>query len=486
MTQLTTPLPRLQRVALGPATTRRFWSPAGATPLTGLRSRPRVRRLGHLAGHVLATLATLALLVPGNTPLEPVVGGALVVLWPALLAIVGCYVVRPVPEHLAGRLVRVVRAGAILGLGCWFVTTLSGAVGGAVSESLAFATVILVAASMTATTIVGLMDRTPARVAVVGSPQDVSHAVAELRRSPQRCEPAVACLTEGSLEGFGGLPSHVGVEDAVDVAVSHGADVVLVLPGGQLSTAVERRLEWTAAHRQIPVCLGTTLLDVAPARTSVLRAGGMDVLHVRPAPVCGPFRVAKDIVERALATIALALVLPALLGVGLAIRRGSPGGALFRQDRVGKDGRLFTMYKFRTMGRTAEQQVVELAGRNDADGVLFKVHDDPRVTRIGAILRRYSIDELPQLWNVVKGEMSLVGPRPALPQEVACYDLDPRHRLVVKPGMTGLWQVSGRSDLSWDESVRLDIQYVDNWSPGLDLAILCRTFRAVVTHRGAY
>ncbi|HEY0645360.1 MAG TPA: sugar transferase, partial [Nocardioides sp.] len=142
--------------------------------------------------------------------------------------------------------------------------------------------------------------------------------------------------------------------------------------------------------------------------------------------------------------------------------------------------------KFRSMSSSADAERVDLTGRNEADGVLFKIHADPRITRIGGAMRRWSIDEVPQLWNVVRGDMSLVGPRPALPEEVALYDVDPTRRLAVKPGLTGLWQVSGRSDLSWAESVRLDVRYVDNWSLRLDVAILLRTVRAVFDHRGAY
>ncbi len=182
----------------------------------------------------------------------------------------------------------------------------------------------------------------------------------------------------------------------------------------------------------------------------------------------------------------LVLLSPLLLGVAVAIRRETPGPALFRQQRVGRNGELFTMLKFRTMTETAEADKVELSRLNDCDAVLFKMRDDPRVTDLGRWLRRYSIDELPQLWNVVTGQMSLVGPRPALPDEVEKYDIDPRRRLAVKPGLTGLWQVSGRSDLSWPETVRLDVQYVDNWSLGLDVSILCRTLGAVLDHKGAY
>ena len=159
---------------------------------------------------------------------------------------------------------------------------------------------------------------------------------------------------------------------------------------------------------------------------------------------------------------------------------------MFRQERVGKNGRPFTLYKFRTMHVNAEARLIELRNLNDTDGELFKMRKDPRVTPVGRWLRRFSLDELPQLVNVVKGDMSLVGPRPPLAREVAGYPSDMRRRLVVKPGLTGLWQVSGRSDLSWEESIRLDLTYVENWSLAMDLAILARTLSAVVRSSGAY
>jgi lipopolysaccharide/colanic/teichoic acid biosynthesis glycosyltransferase len=159
---------------------------------------------------------------------------------------------------------------------------------------------------------------------------------------------------------------------------------------------------------------------------------------------------------------------------------------IFRQTRIGVGGKPFQMLKFRSMVADAEQRRAELEEFNENDGLLFKIRDDPRVTRVGAVLRRYSIDELPQLWNIVRGDMSLVGPRPPLPQEVAAYDSDATRRLRVRPGLTGLWQVSGRSDLTWEESLRLDLRYVDNWNFWLDVAILWRTWRAVVGRSGAY
>jgi lipopolysaccharide/colanic/teichoic acid biosynthesis glycosyltransferase len=159
---------------------------------------------------------------------------------------------------------------------------------------------------------------------------------------------------------------------------------------------------------------------------------------------------------------------------------------LFRQVRVGKNGEEFCVYKFRSMHVDAEERLAALAELNESDGVLFKMRNDPRVTRVGRLLRRYSLDELPQLLNVILGDMALVGPRPPLPREVANYASDVHRRLLVKPGITGLWQVSGRSDLSWEDSVRLDLYYVENWSLALDLQILWKTFSAVLASRGAY
>jgi exopolysaccharide biosynthesis polyprenyl glycosylphosphotransferase len=187
------------------------------------------------------------------------------------------------------------------------------------------------------------------------------------------------------------------------------------------------------------------------------------------------------------ASLLLLLLSPVLLGIGLLVRLTSRGPALYRSTRTGAHGREFTVLKFRTMHRNADQVRTELLELNDvAGGILFKMRCDPRVTGIGRFLRRYSLDELPQLLNVLTGAMSLVGPRPPLPAEVELYCSNARRRLLVKPGMTGLWQVSGRSDLSWDEAVRLDVFYVENWSLGLDLAIVLRTIRVVLSGRGAY
>jgi lipopolysaccharide/colanic/teichoic acid biosynthesis glycosyltransferase len=184
--------------------------------------------------------------------------------------------------------------------------------------------------------------------------------------------------------------------------------------------------------------------------------------------------------------MALLMLSPLFIVLAVAIKLNDRGPALFTQTRVGKDGETFRIYKFRTMVVDAEARLAELMPANDFDGVLFKLRRDPRITAIGAKLRKYSVDELPQLINVVKGEMSLVGPRPALPAEASQYADHVRRRLVVKPGLTGMWQVNGRSDLSWEESVRLDLRYVENWSFALDLQILWKTVSVILRGSGAY
>jgi exopolysaccharide biosynthesis polyprenyl glycosylphosphotransferase len=194
----------------------------------------------------------------------------------------------------------------------------------------------------------------------------------------------------------------------------------------------------------------------------------------------------KAAFDKVTALLALILLAPVLAAIAVAIRLSDRGPAFYQQARVGRDGRCFTLYKFRTMVVGADQQKAQLAAFNQADGALFKIRQDPRVTRVGAWLRHWSLDELPQLFNVLRGDMSLVGPRPALPEEAARYACHVRRRLVVKPGITGLWQVSGRSDLPWDEAVRLDIRYVENWSFALDLQILWKTGSAVIRRSGAY
>ncbi|HEY1486437.1 MAG TPA: sugar transferase, partial [Micromonosporaceae bacterium] len=222
------------------------------------------------------------------------------------------------------------------------------------------------------------------------------------------------------------------------------------------------------------------------ARTTVRPVDGLPMLHVEHARLSGAARAVKSAFDRFGAAVGLVLLAPMLLAIAIAVKLDSSGPVLFRQVRVGKGEREFSIVKFRTMHIEAEALKASLTHLNENDGVLFKMRDDPRVTRVGRWLRRLSLDELPQLLNVLSGEMSLVGPRPPLPEEVAAYPADMRRRLAVRPGITGLWQVSGRSDLSWDEAVRLDLRYVENWSFSLDCVILLRTLSAVCRSSGAY
>jgi exopolysaccharide biosynthesis polyprenyl glycosylphosphotransferase len=213
---------------------------------------------------------------------------------------------------------------------------------------------------------------------------------------------------------------------------------------------------------------------------------GLPLLHVERPELRGVRRLTKESFDRTAAAAGLLLLLPVLLMLGLAVGLTSRGGVFYRQERVGRDGQTFGMLKFRSMVAGADQLVETLAATSDGNGVLFKMKGDPRVTRVGKVLRRYSLDELPQLINVVRGDMSLVGPRPPLPTEVERYGFDMHRRFLVKPGITGLWQVSGRSDLSWDDSVRIDVRYVENWSLAFDFMILWKTLGAVFRGSGAY
>jgi len=228
------------------------------------------------------------------------------------------------------------------------------------------------------------------------------------------------------------------------------------------------------------------LMEVTGPRLHVAPVYGLTLLRVSQPTFKGARWVLKGVFDRVAACLALLVLAPLLIGVALAIKWEDGGPVLFRQQRVGKAGRLFPMLKFRSMVCDAESRRAELEAANEGAGPLFKLRVDPRVTRVGAVLRRYSLDELPQLINVVAGDMSVVGPRPPLSVEVELYGVDARRRLLVKPGLTGLWQVSGRSDLSWEETVRLDLRYVENWSFAMDMVIIWKTAGAVLRGNGAY
>jgi exopolysaccharide biosynthesis polyprenyl glycosylphosphotransferase len=328
------------------------------------------------------------------------------------------------------------------------------------------------------------------RVIAVGHSQDVAALIAELRRHPHHglCVVA-ACLadkTAGRSPTIADVPVYGGLSDVAASVSRLAADTVAVLSCPELNGIPLRRLAWELEKTGTELCLAPALLDVAGPRTSVRAVAGLPLLYVDHPDLAGVRQALKSAFDKTVAVSALVLLAPLLLAIAAMVRLEDGGPVIFQQMRMGKDGQPFRLYKFRTMVPDAERQLAELATRNEGDGVLFKIRNDPRITRIGARLRRWSLDELPQLVNVLLGQMSLVGPRPALPQEAALYGDYVQRRLAVRPGITGLWQVSGRSNLPWEEAVRLDLHYVENWSLILDLQILWKTLSAVIKGNGAY
>lgn len=280
----------------------------------------------------------------------------------------------------------------------------------------------------------------------------------------------------------------LGDLDSILVAVFRvHADTVAVTSTHEIGPRRLRELSWELESTDADLVVAPGLIEVAGPRLHIRPVTGLPLLHVEKPEFAGGRRVLKGLVDRTAALGGMLMLSPVLFGLWLAVRLTSSGPAFFRQTRVGKDGQEFRIWKFRSMHIDAEARLAALANHNqNGDGLLFKMRHDPRVTRVGRAMRRYSLDELPQLINVVNGTMSLVGPRPPLPSEVAQYGRDVRRRLLVRPGLTGLWQVSGRSDLSWEESVRLDLRYVENWSLGQDALILWKTASAVLRGAGAY
>jgi exopolysaccharide biosynthesis polyprenyl glycosylphosphotransferase len=325
-------------------------------------------------------------------------------------------------------------------------------------------------------------------VVAVGHGPAVADLVKELHRDRYHGLSVVgACVVQpGECGEVAGVPVYGGFDDVTAAVKAFGADTVAVLACPEIDGIRLRGLAWELEKTGTDLCVSPALLDVAGPRTTIRPTAGLTLLHVDHPQLSGLLLVVKDLFDRCVAAAALLLLSPLLALLGLTIWLSDRGPALFTQVRVGKDGRAFRIYKFRTMVVDAEQRKAELLATNETDGILFKLRNDPRITAVGAHLRRWSVDELPQLINVFLGDMSLVGPRPALPDEAQKYAEHVHRRLVVKPGITGLWQVSGRSDLSWDESVRLDLRYVENWSFALDLQILWKTISVLARRSGAY
>lgn len=332
------------------------------------------------------------------------------------------------------------------------------------------------------------------RLLVLGGPSAVAHLASTLIEARHAGYLPVAAYMPGvdskvtrepesGLEVLGHKAETASILDAIDRCQ---ADAVAVSAGVQLHPQTLRHLGWALASRNVGLIMAPALTDIAGPRIHTQQVAGLPLIHVTTPTLEGGQRVAKRLFDVFAAILLILIAGPFMVLLAAVIKVASPGPVLFRQERVGIEGKHFRMLKFRSMVVDAEKRLATLESQNEGNEVLFKIKNDPRVTPVGKFLRKYSLDELPQLFNVLAGSMSLVGPRPPLPKEVAGYEKDVRRRLLVKPGLTGLWQVSGRSNLSWQDSVRLDLYYVENWSLAGDVVILLKTARAVFHSTGAY
>jgi exopolysaccharide biosynthesis polyprenyl glycosylphosphotransferase len=282
-----------------------------------------------------------------------------------------------------------------------------------------------------------------------------------------------------------GIPVLGNLSQVADVVRTMGCDAVAVTSDDATRYNYLRELAWSLEGAGVELLVDPGLVEVAGPRMHIRPLMGFPLLHVEEPHFTGWRRVVKRVSDLVLASVGLVVLAPVMCGIAAVVKLQDGGPVIFRQTRVGRGGQLFTMLKFRSMVIDAEYRKVDLMPRNEGNGGLFKLHDDPRITPVGKILRDFSLDELPQLFNVLTGSMSLVGPRPHLASELAQMPREAVRRSLVTPGLTGLWQVSGRSDLKGDDAVRLDLRYVENWSLTLDLLILWKTASAVLAKRGA-
>jgi exopolysaccharide biosynthesis polyprenyl glycosylphosphotransferase len=329
------------------------------------------------------------------------------------------------------------------------------------------------------------------RAIVVGDADDVGYVAGQIQAKSGAAYHVVGVVVDDpqqstiAVDGEN-LPVVGGMNDITAAATRLGVDTVIVAGQPRGGSRFIRNLGWALEGTATELVLASRLTDVAGPRIHFRPVEGLPLIHVEIPQFEGGKHVLKRMLDVVVSATALLILLPFMLLIGLAIHLDSAGAAIFMQERVGRNGSTFRMLKFRSMVQDAEAGLGALRARNEGAGVLFKLKDDPRVTRIGKVLRKLSLDELPQLWNVLVGEMSLVGPRPPLRREVDGYETHVHRRLYIKPGLTGMWQVNGRSDLSWEESVRLDLYYVENWSLTGDLVILWRTARVLLHPTGAY
>ncbi|WP_087485819.1 sugar transferase [Brachybacterium massiliense] len=329
------------------------------------------------------------------------------------------------------------------------------------------------------------------RVIAVGLPAYVDGVARTFARERWLGYDIVGSITPTGSDGTStlGIPVLGAENDLLDVVDRERPSVLLFATGSTASTEEFRRVAWMLEEKEVRVIVVPALAEIAASRVRMRPIAGLPLVHVDLPRARQALKWTKRTFDVIASTALLLILSPLLLGIALVVKAADGGPIIFRQDRVGRDGEKFEFLKFRSMVPDAEavlKALYEQSKQDRGNSVMFKMRDDPRITRPGKVMRRFSLDELPQLWNVLRGDMSLVGPRPALPREVDGYSEDAHRRYSVRPGITGLWQVSGRSDLSWEDTVRLDLYYVDNWSFAQDMIILFRTVRAVFSSSGAY
>ena len=328
------------------------------------------------------------------------------------------------------------------------------------------------------------------QVLAIGTTESIADLIERTRRDHRRgwiisgaCTPTGTAGNESG--AIFGVPVLGDLDAVARIVGAGGHQVVAVCPTPGWTSHRLHRLSWALENVGVELVVDPGLMEVAGPRLHIEPVDGLPLLRLTRPTFSGVSWIAKHVVDRVVAALLLVITAPLLIAIAIGVKLDG-GPVLFSQLRVGRHGKQFRILKFRSMTVNAESMVRQFAAANDGAGPLFKMRQDPRVTPMGSILRRYSLDELPQLVNVLTGTMSLVGPRPPLPAEVATYGHDAQRKLLVRPGLTGLWQISGRSDLPWEQSVRLDLRYVENWNLALDAQILCKTIGAVVNGRGAY
>ena len=485
-----TPSPAADTVAQYQRSVGGSLAPANARRHAGLMSAYR-RRLIVTDGLVVAAIMLLGLLISSRQSawaINPVVAvygmpAVIGVMWLGLLALRGSYDQRII--GLGTEEVRRIVSATLLTFAV--VAGVSYLVRADISRAYAFVSLPLGLAAIVAGRFLwrGWLYRERGRgnylhrTVVVGAGSGADELVARLEHDTYAGYQVVARygVPTGSIDGW--------LDGLDDVLTSHGVHAIALAPSEALSSEAIHQLAWRIEGRDLDLLISPAVLDIAGPRLTVRPAAGLPLLHLDDAVLSRSQLFAKRSLDLVGAVTLSVLLLPVFAVIAIVVRFSSRGPVLFRQTRIGAGGRRFTMLKFRTMVDGADSQRGALRAAEGAEGATFKMANDPRITSAGRFLRRWSLDELPQLWNVIGGSMSLVGPRPHPLDDVDRYELDAYRRLALKPGLTGLWQVEGRSDLTWQEALQFDLYYVETWTLSGDIVLLARTVRAVLSGRGA-